>query len=277
MVLLRFGQLRSTRTGYRQLQLHPHLDGKLLVLSDMGDKRISQDNTVSWLLLGARRSTFQYGVDVSMPAEPTPRCSGEAASKSFLEPLERKPFLMSFKGRLERPWGKQVAALHDDHDVVIVGDANADYDAEFLLWNSVFNLVFATANHRNSRFNEVVCSGGIPVAMADASWVPPFDGFIRFSSYGVLIEDSDPSNLLPRLRDVLLNTAEVHILRESLGLHKIGVDHCIEASKKRDIATRGMHERCAHDFCRLGKCRLQLPWRRWRHRTEQRMTASAWC
>ncbi|CAE7813281.1 ttv [Symbiodinium necroappetens] len=199
--------------GYRQLRLHAHLDGKLLVLSDMGDKGLPQDTSFSRLLLGARRSTFQYGIDVSMPAEPTPRCSGEAASMSFMEPLEHKRFLVSFKGRWEPPWEKQVAALHDNNNVVIVDDANAEYDAEFLLWNSVFILVFATANYRNSRFNEAVCSGGIPVAMADASWVPPFDGFIRFSSYGVLIEDSNPSNLLPRLRDVLLNTAEVHVLR----------------------------------------------------------------
>ena len=209
--------------GYRQLRLHAHLDGKLLVLSDMGDKGLPQDTSFSRLLLGARRSTFQYGIDVAMPAEPTPRCSGEAASMSFMEPLEHKRFLVSFKGRWEPPWEKQVAALHDNNNnVVIVDDANAEYDAEFLLWNSVFILVFATANYRNSRFNEAVCSGGIPVAMADASWVPPFDGFIRFSSYGVLIEDSNPSNLLPRLRDVLLNTAEVHVLRESLGLHKVG-------------------------------------------------------
>ena len=209
---------RQVYEGYQQLQSDARLRGKMLVLLDRGSARISQDQTYSWLLLGARRDAFQYGVDISMPTEPTPRCASESASRSYLEPLTQKRYLISFKGSFQdRPLAAEVAAFHRDRpNVVVVDDVNAGYDSEFLLWNSIFNLVVATADDRDARFNEVVCAGGIPVAMADATWVPPFDGFIRFSSYGVLV-DTDPSMLLPRLRDVLVNRAEVYVLRESLG------------------------------------------------------------
>ena len=205
--------------GYQQLQSDARVEGKLLLLLDEGSARISKDSSVSWLLLGARRDDFQYGVDISLPAEPSQHCSGEAASQSFLEPLAHKRYLLSFKGSFQDwPLAHELAALHNDSwDVVVVDAANAGYDAEYLLWNSVFNLVLAKPDSHDVRFNEVVCSGGIPVAIADDSWVPPFDGFIRFSSYGFLFRDSDVSKLLPRLRDVLSNPAEVRLLREWLG------------------------------------------------------------
>ena len=208
--------------GYRQLQLDARLQDKMLVLLDKGTSRISQDTGFSWLLLGARRDAFQYGVDISMPAEPSPRCSGISASSSFQQPLGQKRYLLSFKGSFrDYPLAGELAVLHRDNwNVLVVDAAHTGYDTEYLLWNSVFNLVFASAADRDSRFNEVVCSGGIPVAVADSSWVSPFDGFIRFRSYGILVDDTDLSTLLPRLGDVLLNSAEARLLREPLGWHE---------------------------------------------------------
>lgn len=44
------------------------------------------------------------------------------------------------------------------------------------------------------RFNEAVCSGGIPVDVWN-EWIPPFDEIIPFKKYGVQLAESEVDNL----------------------------------------------------------------------------------
>ena len=69
------------------------------------------------------------------------------------------------------------------------------------------------------RFNEAVCSGGVPVLITGTSsvggsyYVPPFDEFVPFTAYGVLVREQKVSQLLHRLQAI--PEAEVQMLREA--------------------------------------------------------------
>merc|ERR1712060_696615 len=88
--------------------------------------------------------------------------------------------------------------LHNGVDRVIANSSDAEYDFDTLLQHSRFNLILPGDIEFSYRFAEAVCSGGVPV-MIGAHWVPPFDEFVRFESYGVYIQKDLLHTILPIL------------------------------------------------------------------------------
>ncbi|CAJ1360173.1 unnamed protein product [Effrenium voratum] len=203
--------------AYNRLLSHARLDGKLLLLAsgfggfaEVGTEGVEP---FAWLRVHPSQENFRNGHDLSVPPAPTELCSSVQASQSFLEPLAGKRFLVSFKGRLNGPLlDGPLSALHDGLEAVVVDEADARYSSEYLLFNSAFSLVVPG---EGSRFNEAVCSGGVPAAVANSSWVPPLEGFFLFESYGLRLTEAEAFGVVPFLRSVLADVAQVQLLREN--------------------------------------------------------------
>merc|ERR1719389_1347958 len=90
--------------------------------------------------------------------------------------------------------------LHNGHDCVLAKTSES-WDYDDLLHSSKFLLILRGDVEFSYRFNEVVCSGGIPVLVTD-SWVPPFNELVPFESYGVLCKEDRVGELLPKLKSL---------------------------------------------------------------------------
>lgn len=51
------------------------------------------------------------------------------------------------------------------------------------------------------RHSESICSGAIPVLIAD-DWVPPFESLVPFEKYGVMIKEKDAEKIVSELRQI---------------------------------------------------------------------------
>lgn len=196
--------------AYWRLRAEPELQGRLLVLWDalpriypaphLPDTGVYRDPRYIWAADGARKEFFRPGVDISIPCEPTPRCSSAAARRAFLEPRQAKRYFASYKGKLRYPTRETVARLfHDGNQVVVVDRLDPNFDYDELLFSSAFNLVMGGDTVQAFRFNEAVCSGGVPVLIS-SHWVPPFDTLTPFDTYGIQLNEEEVPALLERLR-----------------------------------------------------------------------------
>merc|ERR1719478_986980 len=96
---------------------------------------------------------------------------------------------------------------HDGKSVVISdkNDEQDTYDFDDLMISSRFVLILAGDDVWSFRFNEAVCSGGVPVLVTNL-WIPPFENIVPFETYGVLVRESSldnatsASSVLQRLR-----------------------------------------------------------------------------
>merc|ERR1712060_636475 len=75
------------------------------------------------------------------------------------------------------------------------------YDFDELRESSVFNLIMSGDVEFSYRFNEAVCSGGVPVLISER-WVAPFNEIIPFETYGVSLAEHDVRNLSATLKAI---------------------------------------------------------------------------
>lgn len=220
------GQMRSCAAeGYS-------LEGLTAQQAKCGDTYdLARDSMYSrpdfvWAKIGADRKHYRPGIDISLATPPLASASWQAAE----EPLTQKPYFASFKGGFERGPIRQRAhnLFHNGKDIMIVdfdwtkgsGDSgNSHQEYHKLLHGSVFNLILRGDTLWSNRFNDVVCSGGVPV-LVTKDWVPPLSELVPFDSYGVLIEESQLENMIDILRRISdadrerLRAASLHACRE---------------------------------------------------------------
>ncbi|CAE7257846.1 rib-1 [Symbiodinium necroappetens] len=195
--------------AYRKLRSQEDLRGKLLVLLDAGDFSIPEDQDMAWLRIGPSRSSFRLQRDLAIPSEPTLLASRPESLRSFLEPVDMKRYFLSFKGRLREVGLPETVGYRGKH-VVVVDEADARYDLQYLLLHSAFSLLADV-----SAFNDVVCSGSIPVMMVH-DWVTPFEGFTNFETYGLRLRSGLAlPDLIDKLEAEVADHAKMYVLREN--------------------------------------------------------------
>jgi len=154
-----------------------------------------------WAKVGSRLPFYRPGLDVSMPPPATKRCE-LTPTEAYEEKLSAKRYFLSFKGRMKQPLRIKIAELfHNGVDQVVVDSDNTAYDFDTLLESSIFNLVLGGDMDWSYRFNEAVCSGGVPVLVTE-HWIPPFSEFLPFDSYGVLVYERNFQDLLMTLKAI---------------------------------------------------------------------------
>jgi len=106
--------------------------------------------------------------------------------------------LLAFKGDLGTHSLRREAqrALHNPDQVILILDK---HDTTFEYWELLSKTVFAPVIRGHVsfsyRFSEVVCSGAIPVLLAD-DWVPPFEDILPFKEYGVRVREAQVNELV---------------------------------------------------------------------------------
>lgn len=182
--------------------------------------------------------------DISMPP-PLHRAdminTATSPDLSTLLPSSRKYFL-TFKGKFSsHPVRRRLSKLHNPVEgIVIVDSSSSDsesYNYTDLMVNTRFALVPRGDVEFSYRFTEAVCSGSIPVLVADG-WVPPFsDGrnVVRaippFEEYGVrILEPVALKAVVPRLQSIAEDTCArmQRIAREVWDNHMRSVDVSID-------------------------------------------------
>jgi len=171
----------------------------LWVPYDLDDATYSRDGLI-FAKVNSLQKYYRQGVDISMPPPATPRCSKTPAD-AFDKPLDTKKYFVTFKGQLHTPFRKSVHSLLHNGKDQIVAESSDPWDFDELMYSSTFSLILRGDVEFSYRFNEVVCSGGIPVLVTD-QWVPPFNELVPFENYGVLIKESQVSELLPKLKSL---------------------------------------------------------------------------
>ena len=58
-----------------------------------------------------------------------------------------------------------------------------------VLHETVFSLLLRGDTHSTHRWNDVVCSGSVPVLVTDYM-IPPYNELVPFESYGVFVRES---------------------------------------------------------------------------------------
>ena len=173
------------------------------------------DPRLAFALATTLRGRYRPGVDVSLPtpwSEALGRYTAHGGAPAARPPA---PYLLTFKGNMatSRPYGnvraRARAALHDPRNGVVVVDSRggpasegAAYDYSALMFNTRFALILRGDQPYSYRFTEVVCSGAVPVLVAPADWVTPFEDAANFSSYGLLVGDDQLAGLAERLRSL---------------------------------------------------------------------------
>jgi len=147
---------------------------------------------------------YRPDVDISLPPPATARCK-DVREDAFDEPLEAKRYFVSFKGRLS---SKSTAirqevrrVLHNGRDRIIADTKSPKHDFDLLLRSSRFLPIMGGDVEFSYRFNEAVCSGGVPVLITN-TWIPPFHEFVPFESYGVLVNETQVEDLLHILQSL---------------------------------------------------------------------------
>jgi hypothetical protein len=210
-----------------------------------------------WAKVNSKPPYYRPDVDVSMPPPATAHCTFVPDSASE-EPLESKRFFISFRGQFEsrsmhrRSWEAQRKGLarstrkwvhnvlHNGRDRIIVDSSRYTathkrkpgctippcfedvYDFDMLLRSSRFILIIGGDVEFSYRFNEAVCSGGVPVLITQA-WVPPFNEFVPFESYGVLVNETNETQM-DGLLHILQTLPEAEVERRRKMARKMCVD-----------------------------------------------------
>jgi len=132
------------------------------------------------------------GIDISLPPPFTDVLTRFRWLHSAKDENE-KTYLLAFKGGLDNsPVRREVQKLlHDPaRGALILPNDDETHDYWELLSSTTFALVIRGHVSFSYRLSEVVCSGAIPVLLAD-DWVPPFDDIVPFEEYGVRLGEND--------------------------------------------------------------------------------------
>ena len=166
------------------------------------DSALYSDPLFSWAKLNILDKHWRPHRDISMPPPATERLM---RYKFDMRDMSKKKYWLTFKGTLSRhPIRAELAKLHNSTAGIIISDSSKEdngYDYDDLMSSSKFTLVVRGDAEYSYRFTEAVCSGAVPVLVADG-WVPPFSTLLPFQTYGVHIQEKDWQDLVPQLLDV---------------------------------------------------------------------------
>lgn len=180
------------------------------------EKNIFSDDRVIFMKQNALEKHHRLGKDVSMPPPPTSRVNSAKASSAFSQPLAQKKYFATFKGSIQG-WPAKTAfrtkmlAAADGQDIIVVdkggSTTSSKYDFDELMHSSKFGLIPRGDAEISFRFVEVICSGSVPVLLAD-NLVPPFDHIMKFEEYGVRIPEARVNDLKTILHAISDEQAE---------------------------------------------------------------------
>jgi len=156
------------------------------------------DESIIWAKRGQKTPFFRDTIDYSMPVP----CGGSCKmnSSSYKQPLADKAHLLSFVGGLEEPVRMAAKALLNNPPRVLITDSEK-VSVKKALQSSAFNLILP-GDGMLERFNQAVCSGGIPVYVR-GEVVPPLEPYVPFTSYGVQVLETElNANFAQQLEDM---------------------------------------------------------------------------
>lgn len=163
------------------------------------DSALYSDPLFSWAKLNLLDRHCRLHRDISMPPPATERLM---RYKVDMRDLSKKKYWLTFKGTLSRhPVRAELATLHNATAGIIISDSSKEdneYDYDDLMSSSKFTLVVRGDAEYSYRFTEAVCSGAVPVLVADG-WVPPFSTLVPFQTYGIHIQEKDWQTLVAQL------------------------------------------------------------------------------
>jgi hypothetical protein len=144
----------------------------------------------------ALHDRYRKGIDISLP----PPFTDNYMRMRWLPSSSKteRSVLLAFKGDLGTHSLRREAqrALHNPDQGILILDK---HDTTFEYWELLSKTVFAPVIRGHVsfsyRFSEVVCSGAIPVLLAD-DWVPPFEDILPFKEYGVRVREAQVNELV---------------------------------------------------------------------------------
>jgi hypothetical protein len=173
------------------------------------DEKLFTSPLLSFAKLNTLASKWRKGRDISMP----PPMIDRPARLKYQEPeiLGGKPktYFLTFKGRFSTSKVREeLGKLHDPENGIVIVDSSLkesdQYSYEGVMSDSVYTLIVRGDAEFSYRFSEAVCSGAIPILIADG-WVPPFESLVPFEMYGSAFMESDIREMVSVLRK---NTAD---------------------------------------------------------------------
>ena len=167
------------------------------------DSALYSDPMFSWAKLNTMVKHWRPHRDISMPPPATERLM---RYKFDMRDKLKKKYWLTFKGRFAtHPIRAELAKLNNATAGILILDSSDEesngYDYDELMSSSMFTLVVRGDREYSYRFTEAVCSGAVPVLLADG-WVAPFSTLVPFQTYGIQIQEQDWQDLVPRLLSI---------------------------------------------------------------------------
>lgn len=166
------------------------------------DSELYSDPLFCWAKLNTLDKHWRPHRDISMPPPATERL---IRYKLDMRDMSEKKYWLTFKGTFDNhPIRTELGKLHNSSaGIVVMDSARGDdgYDYDDLMSSSKFTPIMRGHAEYSYRFTEAVCSGAVPVLIADG-WVPPFSTLVPFSEYGVQIREIDVKDLITQLLTV---------------------------------------------------------------------------
>jgi len=169
---------------------------------------------VIWAKLNLMEDRWRRNQDISLPPPPqhifipVPPLNGSAfrddkysdGSLGYKDEGDDLKYFLTFKGKFRtHPIRKKLGEMHNPGQGVIIvdssGPSSKHWDFAEIMTMSKFTLVVKGDVEFSYRYTEAVCSGAVPVLVADG-WVPPLQSLVPFETYGVRIKEDEIDKML---------------------------------------------------------------------------------
>lgn len=175
------------------------------------DEKLFASPLLSFAKLNTLASKWRKGRDISMPPPMVDRPARVKYRQPEILGGNPKTYFLTFKGSFATSEVReQLGKLHDPENGVVIVDSSIEeskqYTYEAVMSDSVYTLIVRGDAEFSYRFSEAVCSGAIPILIADG-WVPPFESLVPFERYGFVFNESYVQEMVSVLRKIALDKA----------------------------------------------------------------------
>lgn len=183
------------------------------------DEKLFTSPILSFAKLNTLTSKWRKGRDISMPPPMVDRPARLKYQESEVLGGKPRKYFLTFKGNFATSKVREeIGELHDPENGVVIVDSSIresdKYTYEEVMSDSVYTLVVRGDAEFSYRFSEGVCSGAIPILIADG-WVPPFESLVPFEVYGFVFKEKDIKEMVSDLRKISPAKAK-HMQSEAL-------------------------------------------------------------